>query len=302
MGSAYSWRQRGGDQPHLLTGCVRRQNRRHAAKDHQDHAAEDHRLVTRAFCNCTAGRAIVGRAGHKTFRMIQQVCMTIQTRLQKRVVARIRAVHGGDMKHILWAIVAILSPGGTAAAQEVDAVVAAAGRAFDQMPQVIAVDQIAGQCGATPAVNQTAVYCTSENTIFVTAGVTGLSGAYQVAHLYGHAVQVRHGVADVALRTIRGNRDEEAALRRDVTRMVECIAGVILKNGAVPRPDLTVLFSTEPFTGSHWGRRPLDIGPQVTLGLLDRNRWLQRGFDAGHPQVCDTEAFPADLVVDAFRP
>ncbi len=203
------------------------------------------------------------------------------------------------MKTILWAMMASLSLSGSAVAQDVDAVIAAAERSFDRMPTVARVDVIAGRCGADGEVNRFVAYCTSQNTIFLTA--TGPTAAYQLAHVYGHAVQVRHGVADVALRTIRANRDKEAALRMDVTRMVECIAGVILHRAGAGAMDLTQMFAQEPFTGSHWGRDPLARGPIVNLGLRERNRWLNKGLAAGDPAVCDTGEFPATLVQDAFR-
>lgn len=189
---------------------------------------------------------------------------------------------------------------GAATADPVDDVVAAATASFDRLPQVERVQAIGTRCGAGQGVNTDAVYCTTDNTIYVTGSSAATdAGPYLVAHLYGHAVQVQHGVADVALRTITANRDQEAALRRDVTRMVECIAGVILAQADQP-VNLDQVFEDDPFSGSHWGRSPLTRGPQVHLARAERNRWLQAGFDAAHPRACDTVAFPSDLVVDAF--
>ena len=142
----------------------------------------------------------------------------------------------------------------------------------------------------------------SSNSIFITYdAMESPAGPYLLAHALGHAVQVRHGVADVALSTIRANRDNETALRKDVTRMVECIAGVLIARAGLPAPPLDQLFDLEPFTDSHWGRDPLRIGPQVTLGMAERNAWYQKGHAAGHPAACHTTLFSADLVVAAFR-
>lgn len=186
-----------------------------------------------------------------------------------------------------------------AAQADVNAVIRVADASFDRLPRVEIVDAIT-DCGAGEGVNEAVAYCTTRDVIYLTRAAAGEAEApYLLAHVYGHAVQVKHGVADVALQTIRANRGREAALRRDVTRMVECIAGVILRNE--PPVSLTALFSKEPFTESHWGRDPLTAGPKVTLGLEERAAWLARGQAAGHPSACNTESFPADLVVAAFR-
>lgn len=187
-----------------------------------------------------------------------------------------------------------------ASADPVQQVAEAAHAHFADLPQVQMVAAIPGQCGADEHVNSAAVYCTSDNTIYL-AG-RDAAAPYRVAHLMGHAIQVRHGIADVALRRIRANRDSEPQLRRDVTRMVECLAGVIIARADLPTPDLAQLFESEPFSGSHWGRAPLTIGPQVSIGLNERALWLAKGAAAGTPAGCDTASFPADLAVQAFRP
>ena len=90
------------------------------------------------------------------------------------------------------------------------------------MPSVRVVDQITGMCGADEGVSSRAAYCTSANEILL---IDRPGAAYALAHVLGHAVQVRHGVADVALRTIRACRSEEVTLRGYVERQVDCIAG-----------------------------------------------------------------------------
>ncbi len=187
-------------------------------------------------------------------------------------------------------------------ADPVQNVVAAAERSFDQMPRVERVDQIAGHCGADATVDPHAVFCTSQNVIYrADAGQTEGQDLYFVAHLFGHAVQVRHGIADVALRTISANRDRETELRRDVERMVDCLAGVILSAAGVQDYNLEQEFAAEPFARPHWGRDPLSRGPWVELGLQERAIWLAKGLETQDPGVCDTDNFPADLAVAAFR-
>lgn len=199
-------------------------------------------------------------------------------------------------------ILAMVTAAQAAAADPVVQVEAAAKAAFDALPHVRAVDQIAGRCGADETVNATAVYCTTSNEIFLVRGDTdALQSAYVVAHLYGHAVQVRHGVADFALKQIRQRRAEEAMLRGLVTRQVECIAGFIVARAGLPETDLTVLFDGEPFTGSHWGRNPLHAGPEVSIGLAARAEWFARG-QQDDLAACAPGEFTADLLLDALNP
>ena len=114
-----------------------------------------------------------------------------------------------------------------AQADQVDAIATAAQDAFARMPDVIVVQQMAGNCGATAAVDDRVAYCTSRNAIFMTAAARTLPEVgYLLGHAYGHAVQVQHGVADFAWAQIRARRSEEAMLRGLVERQVDCIAEV----------------------------------------------------------------------------
>jgi len=106
-----------------------------------------------------------------------------------------------------------------------------------------------------------------------------------MAHVLGHAIQVRHGVADVALRAIRSRRSEEQALRGMVTRQVECVAGVLMAT-AGEQPAMLRGFGQEPFTGSHWGRDPLNQGPRVSIGLEARAEWYEIGYAARDFAAC----------------
>ena len=194
----------------------------------------------------------------------------------------------------LWATPGLAGP--------VDDVFAAARAHFDRMPTMEVVDQIAGHCGATPVVNPAVAYCTSENRILLADHMKDAAQTpYLIAHLLGHAVQVQHGVADIALREIRRQPSMEAELRGHVARQVDCIAGVILKQAGVEPVSLIDLFTEEPFTGTHWGRNPLRIGPQVSITLDDRDIWLARGQE-GRIEDCASGPFDASLLVAAFRP
>ena len=188
-----------------------------------------------------------------------------------------------------------------ALADPVDDVARAADAAFDQMPSVVRVDQIAGRCGADLRVNTQVAYCTSRNEILLSRDASAsLQAPYLVAHSYGHAVQVQHGVADFALRQIRNRRAEEAMLRGLVARQVDCIAGFLMARAGAPPVNLTDLFAQEPFDGVHWGRNPLSAGPVVSVGLAARAEWFAIG-QAGDLLACAPGEFTAELLLDALN-
>ena len=191
---------------------------------------------------------------------------------------------------------------GAAQADPVQDVAAAASQAFAQMPTVVVVDQMSGQCGADDTVNPHVAYCTTRNQILVVRDSLDLPQAsYLVAHAYGHAVQVRHGVADLALREIRTRRQEESMLRGLVVRQVDCIAGFIVHRAGQEQAKLADWFTTEPFSGAHWGRDPLRVGPVVSIGLAARDEWFQRG-QGGDLAACAPGEFTAELLLAALRP
>ncbi len=173
---------------------------------------------------------------------------------------------------------------------------------FDHLPNVETVSDMGDPCGAGRNTNPHIAYCTTGNTIFISdTFVTRPAAAYEMGHVLGHAVQVRHGVADVALRAIRSRRSEEAALRGMVTRQVECVAGVLTARAGVPAINLAQYFDTEPFTKAHWGRRPVNAGPQVSIGLAARAEWYEIGVNSADFAACTVGEMSADLIVAAAR-
>jgi hypothetical protein len=147
---------------------------------------------------------------------------------------------------------------------------------FPDLPDVAPVARIEGQCGADASVNLVAAYCTSRNVILLREGVAeGPALAHLIAHLYGHAVQVRHGVA-------------------------ECIAGAILAEAGLSIA-LSDIHNDEPLTGSHWGRDPLSVGPKVSIGLKARAEWFEIGQQEGLA-ACAPGEFGAELLLEALRP
>lgn len=183
-------------------------------------------------------------------------------------------------------------------------VVAAANKMFPRLPPVRLTTRIADTCGRGSASRQVR-YCASQNVIFLhaelAAEVPEGAAAYIVAHALGHASQVRHGVADVALATIRREPQNEAALRSMVTRQVECLAGVFFARADMPRSRISDWFVSEPFTGAHWGAEPVSSGPRVSIGLAARDEWFARGQAAGDVSVCAVERFGSELLENAQR-
>ncbi|MDP5359673.1 MAG: hypothetical protein NWR52_05955 [Paracoccaceae bacterium] len=197
---------------------------------------------------------------------------------------------------------AILLWTGSLQADPVAEVMTAAQAAFARMPSVVPVARIEGRCGADATVNSQVAYCTTSNEILIADAAYDLPHApYLVAHAYGHAVQVQHGVADFALREIRNRRSEEIMLRGLVERQVDCIAGFLMARAGLPAAALTDWFDDDPFAGAHWGRNPLHAAPQVGIGLDARAEWVARGQTVDL-SACAPGEFTAGLLLEAVRP
>lgn len=172
---------------------------------------------------------------------------------------------------------------------------------FRDLPTVERVEDTRARCGADMRVSEIGAYCTTKNVIYLRdAFPEPTVWAHHLAHLYGHAVQVRHGVADVALRQIRKRPEDEAMLRGWVTRQVECIAGFILSQTELGQMSLLDIHDDEPLTGSHWGRDPLSVGPRVSIGLAARAEWFEIGRTEGLT-ACAPGEFSSDLLLKARR-
>jgi len=172
---------------------------------------------------------------------------------------------------------------------------------FRDLPRVERVKDTRARCGADLRVSEIGAYCTSKNVIYLRDTFPEPKAwAHHLAHLYGHAVQVRHGVADVALREIRSRPNDEAMLRGWVTRQVECIAGFIVSQTPLNQMSLLDLYNDEPLTGSHWGRDPLSVGPRVSIGLAARAEWFAIGLTEGLAS-CAPGEFSSELLLKARR-
>lgn len=192
-----------------------------------------------------------------------------------------------------------LSP---ATARALRALVSEAETTFARIPGVSLTSALADVCGGEGA-NPHMLYCTSLNRIYVDAklaqrGMPEGELIYRLAHLYGHAVQVRYGVADIALARIRADRAREKDYRGWVTRQAECVAGVLAARAygkGVKGPGR--LFDREPYTDAHWGATPVARGPKVSIGLAAREEWFAKGAAAREFSVCAVGEFGAELIL-----
>lgn len=186
-------------------------------------------------------------------------------------------------------------------------VVASANERFGRLPSVALTNRFSRICGGDRQSDPWVRYCSSKNVIYVDAGLAADvpdvgAQQYLLAHAYGHAIQVRHGVASFALRLIRSEPQREAELRGYVTRQVECLAGVLIAAGtSVPVKGPSDWFNSEPFRGSHWGASPIRRGPQVSIGLGARHEWYLRGRTSGQYSSCAVGEMGTTLIEKAAR-
>ncbi len=178
-------------------------------------------------------------------------------------------------------------------------IISAANASFQHLAEVVVVDQIDGRCGADDSVNPFAAYCTTDDTIFISKEAMNKPVAdYLLAHVFGHVVQVEHGVADVALDAIWAEPSREKELRGYVARQVDCIAGVLVMRSGRSKMDLRKLLSADPFEDAHWGRNPLRAGPLMGIGLAARAKWFDIG-QRGDLSQCAAGDFSSDLLLRA---
>jgi len=197
-----------------------------------------------------------------------------------------------------WTALIAMFCAGAATAQTYRDVENSARLLFSDLPEVILLDAMDMRCGADVHNNPYARYCTTKNEIYLLKNQEEPMRAYRLAHVLSHAAQVRHGIADIALREIRRRPDEEITLRQMVTRQVECLAGVFLAEAGFSRFDLRDYFEKAPFEDAHWGRDPLRIGPVVSLPLDERAKWVLQGQAEGLAG-CSSGEIDVKVLLDA---
>ena len=187
-------------------------------------------------------------------------------------------------------------------ADDTRAINTAARTVFDEMPQIEEVPFVDEYCGAHRGANEDIVYCTNENRIYIRAGFWEDEAApYALAHIFGHAAQVAHGVASIAFNMIQTNPTQEAALRSMVERQVDCLAGYFFRKAGLPKTSLFDIFDREPFIGAHWGRDPVSNGPKVSIGLDARDEWFQIGQGLRTPLECNVDELSAEPLKRGLR-
>lgn len=194
-----------------------------------------------------------------------------------------------------------MAPLGPATALLIRDVVRQAEKDFTRMPQVRLTSAMRDICGGDGDADDFMRYCTTLNAIYVSANLYARLpdrdvAAYMIAHLYGHAVQVRHGQADLAAAAIRAEPQREAELRGMIEAQAECIAGVIHA-----RSTGGGAFALAPFDGVHWGADPLAAEPMVSIGPEVREAWFLKGRRAGDVAVCTVGELTAERLVRAER-
>ena len=179
-------------------------------------------------------------------------------------------------------------------------------RTFSRMPQVRLTSRIADLCGGDADTNKAMRYCSDQNVIYVAADlpdrVQGPEAAgYLLAHLYGHAVHVRHGQATRVSEALRAAPDRESELRIQVAAQVECIAGFLHVRATAYQGGFNGWFAGEPFTGTHWGSTPLAATPQVSIGRASRERWFRIGQQADDLSACAQPDLDTQYLTRALR-
>lgn len=181
-------------------------------------------------------------------------------------------------------------------------VVQLANRTFTRMPQVQLTSRLVDLCGGGPEASLYTRYCTDLNTIYFSADLSEkLSGqaiSYLIAHQYARAVQVRHGIADIALSRIKAEPANEAALRVQVSAQAACVAGVLLGRAKIEGISASVL-ADDPFGKPHWGHSPISNTALSPITTAERDRWFATGHRAKDFAVCATKDFDARLILRA---
>src|SRR4029079_6315116 len=156
-------------------------------------------------------------------------------------------------------------------------------------------------------------YCPADQDVYLDAGffqeletrfhaAGDFAEAYVIAHEIGHHVQDELGIMGQVDQAMQAdpNRANELSIRLEL--QADCLAGVwghsANQRGVLEVGDLQEAITAAQAVGD-------DRIQSETTGRIDReswthgssdqrSRWLQRGFDAGNMQACDTFSVPFD--------
>lgn len=183
---------------------------------------------------------------------------------------------------------------------------------YENAPMEIFSGQITTACG-TGSSEMGPFYCPGDDTVYVDTQFTeklltklGAEGgdaaeAYVVAHEYGHHISDLTGQMDAS--RAGGNSTGPKSNQVRLELQADCYAGVFFANTikdpespikTVTRDDLARVSDAASAVGDdhiqkQGGGRV--VPESWTHGSSDmRKRWVEKGFDSGNPNVCDTFA------------
>jgi uncharacterized protein len=156
-------------------------------------------------------------------------------------------------------------------------------------------------------------YCPSDEHVYLDTGffdelqnrfhaAGDFAEAYVIAHEIGHHVQNLLGISGEVDRATRSDPGDANELSIRLELQADCLAGVwghaANERGVLEQGDLQEAIQAAQAVGD-------DRIQESTTGRIDReswthgsadqrSRWLERGFDAGNMQACDTFSVPFD--------
>ena len=188
----------------------------------------------------------------------------------------------------------------------------AAGKTYNDTVTVLFTDQTQSGCGVASSATGP-FYCPNDTKVYLdTAFFDELSSrfgapgdfaqAYVIAHEFGHHVQDELGIMDQVSQQQQSNPSNANDLSIRLELQADCLAGVwghsANQRGVLEVGDLQEAITAAQAVGD-------DRIQSETTGRIDReswthgssdqrSRWLQRGFDAGNMQACNTFSVPFD--------
>jgi predicted metalloprotease len=187
-----------------------------------------------------------------------------------------------------------------------------ANRQYQPTSIVLFHDSTRSGCGIAD-MNTGPFYCPADQDVYLDFGFFNeletrfhaagdFAEAYVIAHEIGHHVQDQLGIMGQVDQAIQADPDRANELSIRLELQADCLAGVwghsANERGVLEANDLQEAITAAQAVGD-------DRIQSETSGRIDReswthgssdqrSRWLQRGFDAGNLQACDTFSVPFD--------
>jgi predicted metalloprotease len=127
-------------------------------------------------------------------------------------------------------------------------------------------------------------------------GLGGFAQAYVIGHEFGHHVQDLLGISGRVAAANEASPGGRNARSVRVEVQADCLAGV-WAHSAYTRDELTISDIEEKLTTAaligddfqaRAGGKVVDPGLFTHGSSAQRQHWLRTGFEAGHPEACDT--------------